>query len=268
MRDSDGNLRGATFEHVDMTGARFSVADMTGARFEQVNMTGVLMRGVELFDVDIDGEVWNLTINGVAVAPLVEAELDRRDPDRAKMRPTDPAGFREAWDIVERLWDGTVLRARRLDPERLHESVDGEWSFIQTLRHLVFATDAWIRRVMLGDPRPWDPLDLPFDQMKDEPGVPRDPDARPSLDEVLKDRMATMRQVLNDLSDEKLSSRTVPVTEPGWPEPESYSVRECLLLILNQEWQHRLYAERDLDVLDVRSREHAEVLERERKASS
>jgi uncharacterized protein YjbI with pentapeptide repeats len=69
------------------------VADMTGARFEQVNMTGVLMRGVELFDVDITGEMWNLTINGVAVALLVEAELDRRDPDRAMMRPTDPAAF-------------------------------------------------------------------------------------------------------------------------------------------------------------------------------
>jgi len=44
-----------------MTAARFYVADMTGARFEQVNMSGVMMRGAELFDVDITGEVWNLT---------------------------------------------------------------------------------------------------------------------------------------------------------------------------------------------------------------
>jgi hypothetical protein len=29
-------------------------------------------------------------------------------------------------------------------------------------------------------------------------------------------------------------------------------VRECLLTILNEEWEHRLYAERDLDVLDGR----------------
>jgi hypothetical protein len=121
-------------------------------------MKGVVMRGVELVDVDIDGEIWNLRINGVDVAPLIEVELDRRHPDRVKMRPTDPAGFREAWDIVERLWEGTVERARRLDPALLHESVDGEWSFIQTLRHLVFATDAWIRRAILGNPSPWDPL--------------------------------------------------------------------------------------------------------------
>ena len=86
------------------------------------------------------------------------------------MRPTDPAGFREAWDVVERLWGETVERARRLDPELLHESVDGEWSFIETLRHLVFATDSWIRRAILGDPSPWDPLDLPWDEMADTPG--------------------------------------------------------------------------------------------------
>ncbi|MCW2805521.1 MAG: hypothetical protein JWN06_3738 [Propionibacteriaceae bacterium] len=253
MDATDGNL---AFEHVKMPGARFYVADLSGARFEQVDLTGVVMRGVELIDVDIDGAVWNLRINGVDVAPLIHAELDRRYPDRAKMRPTDPAGFREAWELVERLWDETVARARQLDSVLLHESVDGEWSFIQTLRHLLFATDAWIRRVVLGDPRPWDPLDLPFDQMKDESGVPRDRDARPSLDEVLalrKDRMATVRRVLHDLTDEALNSSTSPVLEPGWPESVSYPVRECLLCILNEEWQHRLYAERDLDALESRA---------------
>jgi hypothetical protein len=88
------------------------------------------MRGVELVEVDIHGAIENVTINGVEIGPLVSAELDRRYPDRAKMRPTDPAGFREAWDVVERLWDGTVARARRLPPELLHESVGGEWSFV------------------------------------------------------------------------------------------------------------------------------------------
>jgi hypothetical protein len=29
-------------------------------------------------------------------------------------------------------------------------------------------------------------------------------------------------------------------------------VRECLLCILNEEWEHRLYAERDLDALEAR----------------
>ncbi len=246
----------ADFSHTDLSGSRFEYVDLSRARFRDADLTGVVMRGVELVDVDIDGEIVNLTINGVDVAPLVDAELDRRYPDRPKMRPTDPAGFREAWDIVERLWAGTVERARRLDPELLHASVDGEWSFTQTLRHLAFATDAWVRRAILGDPAPWDPLDLPWDGMPDTPGVPRDQAARPALDTVLQlrhDRMATVRQVIDSLTDESLAADTEPVEGPGWPRPRSYPVRQCLRVVLNEEWEHRRFAERDLDALEARS---------------
>jgi hypothetical protein len=273
MSDAEGNGHAARFYREDLTGARFQKVDLSDARFRLVNLTGarfdqavihhVKMRGVELYDMDIDGEVLNVVINGVDVAPLVEAELNRREPDREKMRPTDPDGFREAWDIIERRWDDTVARARRLDPQLLHESVDGEWSFIQTLRHLVFATDAWIRRAMLGDPSPWDPLDLPFDTIRDLPAeIPHDLDARPSLDEVLelrRDRMATMRRVLEELTEEQLGTHTAPVTGPGYPPPESYPVIECLLCILNEEWEHRRFAERDLDVLEVRVRDQRDM---------
>jgi hypothetical protein len=176
------------------------------------------------------------------------------------MRPTDPDGFREAWDIVERLWAGTVERARRLDAagsELLHESVDDEWSFIETLRHLAFATDAWVRRGVLGDPAPWHPLDLPWDGMEDTPGVPRDRDVRPTLVEALElrhDRMATVRQVVDELTADDLDRLTSPVDAPGWPPPgESFPVRQCLLVVLNEEWHHRLFAERDLTVLEART---------------
>jgi len=250
------DLSGSRFERVDLSGAQLRAVDLTGARFRGVDLSGVVMRGVELLDVDIHGEIENLTINGVDIGPLVNAELNRRYPDRAKMRPADPAGFRQAWDILERLWDQTVDRARRLPPELLHESVDGEWSFTETLRHLVFATDSWIRRAILGDPSPWDPLDLPWDEMPDTPGVPRDRDARPSLDAVLelrRDRMSTVRQVLDGRTGASLDGHTEPVEGPGWPQPRSYPVRECLLVILNEEWEHRLYAERDLDALEAHS---------------
>jgi hypothetical protein len=250
------DLRGSRFDRADLSGAELRAVDLSGARLRGVDFSGVVMRGVELVDVDISGEVERLTINGVDVAPLVNAELDRRDPERIKMRPTDPAGFREALDILERLWAETVARARRLPPELLHESVDGEWSFIETLRHLVFASDAWIRRAILGDPSPWDALDLPWDEMPDTPGVPRDRDARPSLGAVLQlrsDRMSTLREVIEGLTDESLDSHTEPVEGPGWPAPRSYAVRECVLIILNEEWHHRQFAERDLDVLTAPS---------------
>jgi len=249
------DLRGSRFERADLSGSEFRAVDLRHARFRGVDMDGVVMRGVELVRVDITGEILDVTINGVDVGPLVEAELDRRYPDRPKMRPTDPVGFREAWDVVERLWEQTVARARRLDPELLHESVDGEWSFTQTLRHLVFATESWVHRAVVGDPAPWHPLSLPWDEMPDMPGVPRDRDARPPLDVVLalrRDRMATVRRVIDDLTETTLAADSVPVDAPGWPPPRSYPVRECLLIVLSEEWEHRLYAERDLAVLEAR----------------
>lgn len=242
----------ADFTAEDLSGARFQQVDLTGAEFRAANIYRARFRGVWLTDVRIDGEIRNVLVNGVDIGPLVEAELDRREPDRVKMRPTDPAGFREAWDIVERLWNGTVERARGFSPDLLHRSVDDEWSFIETLRHLVFATDAWVRRAILGDPSPWDPLDLPWDEMDDTPGIPREREIRPSLDEVLtlrRDRMTTVRAVVDSLTDESLAAHTEPVEGASWPPPESFPVRECLLTVLNEEWCHRQYAERDLDLL-------------------
>jgi uncharacterized damage-inducible protein DinB len=249
------DLRGSRFERVDLSGASFHDVDLSGSRFRGIALHRAVISGSELSDVEITGEILNVTINGVDVAPLVEAELDRRDPDRVRMRPTDPAGFRAAWDLLESLWAGTVARARELQPDRLHESVDGEWSFIETLRHLLFATDSWVGRAILGDPSPWHALGLPWDEMPDTPGVPRDREVRPSLDEVLelrRDRWARVRAVLDGLTDESLDRETEPVDAPGWPPPRSFPVRECLLIVLNEEYHHRLFAERDLAVLEGR----------------
>ena len=258
MADFAGDdLSGSRFERVDLSGTEFVAADLSHTMFRGVDLSGVVMRGVELVDARIEGQIQNVLVNGVDIAPLVNAELDRRDPDRVKMRPTDPTGFREAWDIVERLWDGTVNRARGLDPELLHRSVDGEWSFIETLRHLVFATDAWVRRAILGDPSPWDALDLPWDEMPDIPGIPRDREIRPSLDEILairRDRMRTVRTVVDSLTDESVATHTEPVKGTGWPPPKSFPVRECLLIVLDEEWHHRQFAERDLNALEAGAR--------------
>jgi hypothetical protein len=81
-------------------------------------------------------------------------------PERAKMRPDTADGFREAWALLAPLWEGTIRRAQSLPAEAMHTSVNGEWSFVETLRHLNFASAAWIGRMILGDPSPWHPLDL------------------------------------------------------------------------------------------------------------
>ncbi len=214
------DLSGATFDQVRLTDARLQAVDFSGALLRGVSFAGARMRGVELVDVDITGELQNVVVNGVAIAPLVEAELNRRMPERAKMRPIDSDGFREAWAILERLWAQTLARASRFDDVVLHQGVDDEWSFIQTLRHLNFASAAWVDRAVLGHLSPWHPLDLPWDEAPGWHGVPWDREARPTLTEVLvvrRERQARVRQVMESLTDEQLAS-TVTRPGPGWPE--------------------------------------------------
>ncbi|MFD1538014.1 DinB family protein [Nonomuraea guangzhouensis] len=246
------SLRGATFSRVNLNDVRMQAVDLTGARIRGALFNTSRLRGVELVDVEISGELKNVVVNGVDIAPLVEAELNRRMPERGKMRPDDTDGFREAWAILERLWADTVARASTFPEAALHRSVDDEWSFIQTLRHLNFAGAAWVGRMILGNVSPWHPLDLPWDEAPGWDDIPWDRGARPSLDEVLTvrhERQAMVRHVLASLTDGQLASE-VTRTEPGWPRMESFPVKECLRIVLNEEWEHRLYAERDLTSLE------------------
>lgn len=249
------SLRNATFTKVHLNGASMRAVDFTGAQIRGALFNQSRLRGVELVDVEISGEVQNVVVNGVDIAPLVDAELNRRMPERAKMRPDNSDGFREAWAILERLWEGTVARARTFPEPALHRSVDGEWSFIQTLRHLNFASAAWVGRMILGNAAPWHPLDLPWDEAPGWDGIPWDREARPSLDEVLpvrRERQAMVRQVIASLTDEQLASE-VTRTEPGWPQAQGFPVKECLQIVLIEEWEHRRYAERDLTALEQES---------------
>jgi DinB superfamily/Pentapeptide repeats (8 copies) len=241
----------------DLSQSRFEEVDFSRSRFHNVYFRDTVIRGAWLQRVEVDGYIDNVTINGVDVGPLIEAELDRRDPDRTLLRPMDAEGFRTAWNVVVRRWDPTVQRARSLPEHLLHERVDGEWSFIETLRHLVFATDAWVLRAVLGDPAPFHPLGLVHSEMPvGTPLVPHDTEARPSLDEILAvrtERMATVARALDELTDEQLDATTQPVLEPGYPASEPFAVRRCFNTVVNEEWLHREYAERDLARLEGRS---------------
>jgi hypothetical protein len=61
--------------------------------------------------------------------------------------------------------------------------------------------------------------------------------------------MATVARVIRDLTDDQLAGSTDPVSEPGWPPSQSFPVREVLMTIVNEEWWHRQFAERDLATL-------------------
>ena len=249
------NLSGATFREAHLTDALIHDVDLSRTRVRAAYLDGVRMTGVEVPDMEIYGEVVRLLVNGVDVVPLVEAELNRRMPERALMSPTDLAGFGEAFATLDRLWAGTVEKARALPPQKLHEQVDDEWSFIETLRHLGFAHACWVGGVVLADPSPWHPLDLPWDEAPGWDGIPWDRAARPTLDEVLAvrhERQAMVDGVVESLTDERLAS-LVSCTEPGWPQIADFPLRECLSIILNEEWEHRRYASRDLAELGATS---------------
>jgi DinB superfamily/Pentapeptide repeats (8 copies) len=156
----------ATFTRSDdLQGAEFVDADLRGAGFIGADLSGVMMRGVEVRGTDIDAPWLSngeslLRVNGVDVIPFVETELNRRFPGRADRRAGDPDGLRAAWAALERV---AAIPAGTVDV-----SVGGEWSFAQTLRHLVLATDAWLGRAILGIEQPFHPIGLPYAGAEDD----------------------------------------------------------------------------------------------------
>lgn len=247
------------FKNRDLKGSSFTHVDLSEVRIHDALVRDVRITGAWIQDLVIEAEIESsFLVNGVDVLPYLDDVLNARYPGREAVfavREGDADTFRAAWAIDQAAWVTTVERARQLPEERLHERVDGEWSFIQTLRHLVMATDSWVLRALLCDPSPYHPLGLPFTEMGDIPGVPNDVEARPSLDEVLAvraDRMASVSKVINGLTDEQLAEMTTPVEPIGYPESESFPVRRCLAAIMIEEWEHHLFANRDLDVLEQR----------------
>ena len=240
--------------HQDLSGSVFDDVDLTGALFKNVFLRDVTIRGAWGERLVLDGDFGELLLNGIDVMPLWRAELTRQHPEFAQLKPDDAEGYRRIWPVLEEGWATTVARARALPEALLHERVDGEWSFIETLRHLLMVHDAWLRRAVLGEVDPFDPLDLPYDEMQPLEGVPWDRDARPDLDHVLalrEERLEITRQFFDRLDDTLLAGETT-VTGPGYPEAGTYAVSRCLRAVLDEEWWHRRFAERDLGRLEQR----------------
>jgi hypothetical protein len=165
------------------------------------------------------------------------------------LRATDAEGVREAWRRIEANASSTLDRARALPEAKLHESVDGEWSYVQTLRHLVFATDRWITGPVLGEQHPFHRMGLPNQDPEPWRGIWIEADARPSLAEVLPVRAERMDSVctLLDAADGNDLRRTVVSPNGG-----TTSVLGCVHVVLAEEWAHNRYATRDLAILEAK----------------
>ena len=228
----------------DLAGAVFWGADLTGARFRDVNLSDVTISHAWLVNVNIDALVDKFVINGVDVTAYVN-ERDPWYPLRSMLRPTTPEGMREAWAALEAEWAKTIELAQSLPETALHQSVNDEWSFVETLRHLVFAMDKWFTAPVL-DQR-FHPIGLPNKGSVDFPWPPEvDYTSAPSVSEALAvraDRATRFRDFLQSVPATDFT-RTVEVLENG-PHP----LQECLYTVLEEEFWHNRYARRDLELL-------------------
>jgi hypothetical protein len=229
----------------DLAGAVFWGADLTGARFRDVNLTDVTIGHALLANVEIDAMVDNLVVNGVDVT----AYVNERDPwysVRAKLRAATPEDMRAEWAALEDTWARTTARAQALPDAKSHESVNGEFTFVQTLRHLVFAMDKWFTVPVLG--LPFDPIGLPNKGSLDFPWPGLDYDLAPSISEALAVRTAGAKRFRDYLASVETAdfSQPVDVLENG-----SNPLQECIWTVFEEEFWHNRYAVRDLEQLEA-----------------
>ena len=163
----------------------------------------------------------------------------------------DVAELRDSFEQVQALWAATIDRARGFSEEQLHQSVAGEWSFVRTLRHVIYAIDTWVGRVVLERERPFHPWGQPFSEYTDAVvDLALDLEAEPSLDEVLlvhTERVSQVRDLLADASNTDLDRVCTPddTTHPSEP----HTVRQCVQVVVEEGWWHNGFANRDLDAL-------------------
>jgi hypothetical protein len=186
------------------------------------------------------------------VIPFVEAELNRRFPGRADRRAGDPDGLRAAWAALERSWSATLERAAAMPTGTVDVSVGGEWSFAQTLRHLVLATDMWLGRGILEIEQPFHPIGLGHIATEaDGFDMSIFATAKPSYSEVLEaraGRVAMVRDFLASVTSVELAATRKNPHDPEYPE----TTLSCLHVILEEEWEHQRYAIRDLDAIEAK----------------
>ncbi|WP_109509680.1 DinB family protein [Nocardioides speluncae] len=258
------DLRGAEFLDADLSldppmaayraTAPIGGSRLSGSRFVGADLSGVVMRGVEVQGADIDapwlleGGSSSLVVNGVDVAPFVDAELNRRFPGRADRRASDPDRLQAAWAALERTWAATLERAAAMPAGTVEESVAGEWSFAQTVRHLVLATDMWLRKAILQVEQPFHPLGQMDDGSAEGFDMSVFTTGTPPYAEVLEvraGRVAMVREFLATVTPEQLAESRPNPHDTAYQE----TVLSCLHTILEEEWEHHRYAVRDLDAI-------------------
>ena len=254
-------------------------ASLTLLRDRAMRLNGMdwIMDGVDVLEQWVTGDqnraLATVTVHTgdrspEAIAAEIVTALGRRPapddaattPDDPRSMPRTPEGLRAAWETIEDAWEATIQRARRLPEAALHERVDDEWSFVETQRHLLFATDVWIRRSVVDDPKAWHRLGMPPDMRTGRPddngvfakwGI--DITATPSLDEVVEARHEYQRLVRDVIEQATAETLNLPAPHnPPWiPDEVPVSMAARLDVVVREEWEHHGFATRDLTILEA-----------------
>ena len=148
-----------------MEGQEFGLApvgDLLESECRRANCSADRCAASQAYGLDIDSHdlfFGSLVVNGVDVVPFVDAELNRQFPGRELQKAQTPEGLRDGWVAVQAAWETTVANT---PPELVDAHVEDEWSLAQTLRHLVLATDAWLRGGIMGMEQPFHEIGLIF----------------------------------------------------------------------------------------------------------
>jgi hypothetical protein len=231
----------------EFEGATFVKTSFRGATLRFSDVSGVTMRSVEVNGLDIDSHdlfFGSLFVNGVDVVPLVDAELNRQFPGRELQKAESPEGLREAWVAVQAAWQVTVVAT---PPDLVDAYVEDEWSLAQTLRHLVLATDAWLRGGILRIQQPFHEIGQIFTgagEMGFDMSIFRA--AQPSYDEILAVRAERQQQVTDFLAAAPTELLAEERDNPWGGDDWHPTVGDCVRVILEEEWAHLRYIRRDL----------------------
>ncbi|HEY2271394.1 MAG TPA: hypothetical protein VGH30_01365 [Jatrophihabitantaceae bacterium] len=119
--------------------ARFDACDLSGMSLRDCDLRNLKTSDCWLVDVNISGRIRNLRVNDIDVTDYVNAELDRRHPERAQVRSMSTADdHRAMWRTIERLWTDVQARVDRptpmcLPPARRGSRSSGRWSATSTM---------------------------------------------------------------------------------------------------------------------------------------
>ena len=181
-------------------------------------------------------------VDGFVVAPPLTAG-QATVLAREGLLADDVAGLQRVWARLVSEWHGEVDAALAHPGEsRLDQRVNGEWSFIETLRHLIFVTDGWIGGGVCGSAERH-PLGLPPHFITNGAELGLELDARPDLDAVLAVRKDRQESVAASL----VSIGELDAACEG--DLAGFTRRGAFQVVVAEERFHLGFARRDLALL-------------------